>query len=81
MIQKIRRHMVIVVAVITAIILCALWGWFAVAVRDNDLHLQTMFGSLSPEDDVTISGLLADTRQKSAFTLQARVPEKSAHVQ
>ena len=39
MIQKIRRHMVIVVAVITAIILCALWGWFAVAVRDNDLHL------------------------------------------
>ena len=72
MIQKIRRHMVIVVAVITAITLCALWGWFAVAVRDNDLHLQTMFGSLSPEDDVTISGLLADTQQKSAFTLQIR---------
>ena len=72
MIKKIHRHMVIVVAVITVIVLCTVWGWFAVAVRDNNLHLQTMFGTLSPADDVTISGLLADTRQKSAFTLQIR---------
>lgn len=72
MIKKIRRHMVIVAAVVTAAVLCIVWGWFAVAVRDNNLHLQTMFGSLSPADDVTISGLLADTRQKSAFTLHIR---------
>lgn len=43
MIKKIRRHMVIVAAVVTAAVLCIVWGWFAVAVRDNNLHLQTMF--------------------------------------
>lgn len=72
MIKKIRRHMVIVAAVVTAAVLCIVWGWFAVAVRDNNLHLQTMFGSLSPRMTLLSAGCWPTRGEKCVYPAHPR---------